>query len=330
MVVISVGACLFGLVLLTNVIIDPHAVLGTGLIADPINRNDRYLSLVEYEKAADRFDGLVFGSSRAPAIPRAELSRRMGANFANFGVVFGLIADHLSVLEYVLRTKEARHQQLRAVFLLLDIDSFGTRPGTNETLQFLLPPALTGESLVRFHWKYLTAIQFRAWRFEIVRAANRWRSAASATGPAQPPAETPTTPLPASNPQVAPPAPPAPAVRGDGFTVTDVELAHQLDLLRHFVMLCHEHGVRLIVAATPLHRRIAMLYGADELTRRREKIATVVPFWDFDSPDWLSDRPDLWGDDSHFTEPVGNMMLDVIFGAESSPAPADFGRLYGK
>jgi hypothetical protein len=80
---ILAGASLFALVLLTNVIIDPEAVLGTGVVPDPINRNDRYFSLVEYEKAADQFDGLVFGSSRAPAIPRAELSRHMGANFAN-------------------------------------------------------------------------------------------------------------------------------------------------------------------------------------------------------------------------------------------------------
>jgi len=219
---------------------------------------------------------------------------------------------------------------LRAVFLLLDIDTFGVKPATNRSLQFLLPPALTGESLAGFRWKYLTAIEFAAWRGEIVRAANRWRSAAAAAGPPQQPTEPKAAPPAVNNPPVTAAELPAPAVRGEALTGTDAEFAHQLDLLRRFAMLCHEHGIRLIVAASPLHRQLAMLYGSEELARRREKIATIVPFWDFDSPDWLSDRPELWADPSHFTEPVGNMMLDVIFGTETSSVPANFGRLYGK
>jgi hypothetical protein len=343
--VIIAGAGLFLLVLLTNATVDPQAVLGTGLIANPINANDRYLRMVDYEKASARFDGLVFGSSRATAIPRAELSRRMGADFANFAVVFGLLEDHLPVLEYVLRTKKARQERLRAVFVLLDIDTFGANPATNRNLQFLLPPVLTGESPMRFRWKYLTAIQFGAWRGEIARATNRRRSAAALVDQAPRPIDPPVTKPAANDPQlatppvstsqvtsleVAAPAPPLPALQGEGFSVTDEEFARQLELLRHFVMLCRERGVRLVVATTPLHRHIATLYGADALTRRRQQIAMVVPFWDFDSPDWLSDRPDLWWDDSHFTEAVGNMMLDVIFGTETSSVPANFGRLYGK
>jgi hypothetical protein len=241
-----------------------------------------------------------------------------------------MITDHLSVLQYVLRTKEARHEKLRAVFLLLDIDTFGARPGTNESLQFLSPPALTGESPARFRWKYLTAIQFSAWRFEIARAASRWRSAGPVAAPIQPPVEPSAAPVTADNAQAVARPLPTPAVGGEGFTATDVEFARQLDLLRRFAMLCHGHDVRLIVATTPLHRGLAMLYGAEELERRRERIAAVVPFWDFDSPDWLSNRPDLWGDVSHFVPAVGTMMLDVIFGAEPSSAPPDFGRLYGK
>ena len=59
-------------------------------------------------------------------------------------------------------------------------------------------------------------------------------------------------------------------------------------------------------------------------------VAAVVPLWDFGSPDWLSDRPELWFDEAHFLPPVGTMMLDAILDPQSAAAQIDFGKRYGK
>ena len=72
--------------------------------------------------------------------------------FASFAVVGGSFVDYIPMLEFVLRDKRARGERLRAVFLALDVDGFGSKPFTNYSNQFLLPPALSGESAARFWW----------------------------------------------------------------------------------------------------------------------------------------------------------------------------------
>jgi hypothetical protein len=136
----------------------------------------------------------------------------------------------------------------------------------------------------------------------------------------------------AAEPGATGPPPSEPPAEQDvhvAHQTTPRDLALHLGLLRQFVALCRQHDVRLIVAAAPLNRRNAMLYGAEELARRRRMVAAVVPLWDFGSPDWLSDRPELWSDDRHFRPPVGKMMLEAIFNARDGSTPADFGHLYG-
>ena len=82
-----------------------------------------------------------------------------------------MITDHLPVLERAIRDKAARGERLKQVFLLLDVDLLGERPSTNRNPQTHLHPDLTGEDPVRFWVRYLTAIQFRAWRDDVRRAS---------------------------------------------------------------------------------------------------------------------------------------------------------------
>src|SRR4051812_17808586 len=105
------AAALFVGVILANVLIDPQAVFGTNLLPRSPNSNYHYRNLAAYDAAPDRFDGVLFGSSRSQAIPLPELSRRMdGVTFANFAVVRGMLPDFLPALEYVLADKAKRGQ----------------------------------------------------------------------------------------------------------------------------------------------------------------------------------------------------------------------------
>jgi hypothetical protein len=327
---LSIGVLL--LVLLTNVLTDPEGVLGTGVTGEPSAPNFVYRALRTQQRDAGQSDGLLFGSSRAPAIPLDELSRRTGSNFANVAFAAGMITDHEPLLRYLLRMKQQSGRPLRTAFLLLDLDVFGTPAPTNRSLQTMLPPELTGDSRIAFNWRYLSAIQYGPWRSAILDLLDRRRG----TGPGQALGSR----LPSSADfEMARAAAAAPGgVAAPPPAEQDVHVAHQttprdlalhLGLLRQFVKLCRQHEVRLIVAAAPLNRRNAMLYGAEELTRRRQLVAAVVPAWDFGSPDWLSDRPELWSDDRHFMPPVGKMMLDAIFDARDGSIPSDFGQLYG-
>lgn len=336
---VAAGASMFLALVGTNLIIDPQGMFGTGLLPRTINANERYERFAAYRAAPDTYDGLLFGSSRASIMPLDELSRRMnGVKFATFAVAGGMLSDHLPVLEFVLREKARLGQRLRAVLMLIDIDVFGTPPQTNQNIQMLLPPPLTGENPVRFWWRYLTAIQFRTWGSVIREAQKKSRSAeAPKAGPTRAvhgiaaaaaetvrPASAHAKPLaPASDPAV----PPRRGISDRG------DFPRQIALLERFAALCRQHGTELIVVITPLHPSKEHDFDPDDISQAIEPISRIAPVWDFTGSYRLLDRPDLWRidlmahDTSHFGMEVALMMVRRIFGDAMPEAWKHFGRL---
>jgi len=318
---ITLAAGLFVAVVATNLIVDTQGVFGTGVLGRPLNPNVRYRQFISYASAPARYDGLLFGSSRALDLPLDELQRMGGATFANFAVQFGLITDDLPVLEYVLRDKAAKRQRLRAVFLLLDADAIGDQPKTNRYLQTMLAPPLTGEQPLRFWWRYLTAIQVGTWRGEIVRA---WKKAAREGGDAA-----------VADDRGAAAEPDAPAgapeSRRTGRTFDAItsrpDYARQLRLLRQLVALCQSNDVALVVAISPLSREEAAKYDPGELAKVVGDVSRVVPVWDFTKSRWMADHPEYWYDSRHFRPELGAMILARIFGDAGAASAGDFGRL---
>jgi hypothetical protein len=213
---------------------------------------------------------------------------------------------------------------LRAVFLLLDVDALGERPLTNRILQFTWPPAVTGESALRFWWRNLVAIQFDAWQdalgrslgHELPRHATEQGDAKSrrAVGAAIVDAILPQALAQPANPAALP----LKRVRDRRY------FSEHLAMLQKFVALCRQHDVALTIAFSPLRVENASTYDTADLAQAIEDVSRIAPVWDFGSPQWLSKRTDLWFDPSHFAPEVGHLMLDRIFLAKSPPMHEDF------
>ena len=321
------AAALFVSVVAANVVIDPQGVFGTNFLPRTPNLNYHYRNLAAYDAAPDSFEGVLFGSSRAQATPPAELSRRIDrVNFASFSVTRGMLPDFLPALEYVLADKAKRGQRLRAVFLLLDIDTFGDPPATNRYIETLLPQALSGESGVYFWWRNLTAVQVRSWQ-RILREARaaieeRDRKAPSVLDKVK-----------LAFVRVASWS----ALAGRGSQAGSdynrpfaqrAYFAEQLQLLERIAALSRLSGTKLIVAVSPLHRAVESRYLPKDLSQALDRVARVTPLWDFTGADWLSDDPSYWmGDQAHYSAEVGRMMLARIFGDPMPPNWEQFGRL---
>ena len=171
--VIAGASLLLGATLCANVLTDPQGVFGIDIVAQSADPNWRYLLFKQYERDAPNVDGIIFGSSRAAYIDSGAFGERIGGRqVLRFAVPYGLITDHLPFLLYVLNDKRARGEQLKSVLLLLDLDLFGKAPWTNSNINAFLPPAVSGKSIPRFWWRYLTAFQYRKWR-DSVRLHNR-------------------------------------------------------------------------------------------------------------------------------------------------------------
>jgi hypothetical protein len=350
------GLGLFLAVAGTNLIINPMGVLGTKLLPRSFNNNDRYTTLAEYESHPDRYDALAFGSSRLRGIPLEKLSQPSNPiRFAYFGVNGGMLTDHLAVLNYVLHRRPG---SIKHVFILLDADRFGTRPLTDESLSYATPPALSGENPIRFWWRNLTAIQFKAWRSAIREA---YRSPTPAEQPSTPEARPPqTTPGAAvveklterpavqpstlevppgtavaeeltQRPAVQPTTPEAqPPQAGDTLAekLTDQPLYPQhLALWRQFVALCRDNRIELIVAISPLSRIFAANFDAADLSTAIDDIVRLAPAWDFTGDYVAADDPRLWDDPGHFGREIGTMMTDRMSGRPVPDAWSSFGDL---
>jgi hypothetical protein len=323
---IAAGAGLFGVVVAANVIVDPQAVLGTSLLGHVELPNQRYSAFEDFLARPQRYDGLIFGSSRGPGIDPKRLSRELdGSVFADFSVSSGQISDHVPVLEYAVRDKDPRRKRIRAVFLMLDADYFGVRQIGRNAMHMLPHPVLAGEARGRFIWRHLTAIQMRAWTLS-VRQWWRRRGGTRVALIGRAHAKSPASPR-SATPSALPDASGLPQNRPEKKRiVVGAEFERQIDLLRRFVVLCRANDIKLIVALSPLNRRNASQYAAVDLDMVAQRIAAVVPVWDFGSPAWL-DKPVYWRDPSHFKSAVGEMMADRIFGRET--ARPDFGQLRG-
>lgn len=331
--VIAIAMGSLFLTVAANVLIDPEGVFGTGLVVKHANANGRYAALRNYQTARQSYDAVLFASSRGHAFDRGLLAKLMEVNrVANFSVAFGLITDHLPTLEYLLRDKQAHGARLKAVFLVLDADFFGRTPWTNLNIDSFLPPEESGESRFLFWWRYLTAFQFKNWREDMRANLEPQAEAHTALTPtAGPLATNGETGISSITPPFSAPPPlfaDDPSIRELSGPEIRSDLQRQLALFRRFVAICEQNKVRLVVVFSPLNRANVRDDQVPDNERVVAGVASITPVWDFDRPGWLSARPDLWYDASHYSPTVATMMLRRIF-IGSASVLVNFGQLKG-
>ncbi len=359
---IAAGALFLGTAL-ANVVIDPVAVFGTDIFPRR-HPNYRYLGVRDYQRDAKAVDALFFSSSRGYSIDPKLLANAMGAQkLHEQAAPYGLITDHLPVLEYVLRDKASRGEKIKSVFLMLDTDLLGKPPWTNVNIDCFLPPEVTGESRARFWWRYLTAVQLTTWRDGIKGALSREKNydprfinfsalrdernqtiafapMRSSANPAQPQARLPDIAgllfseahADVAKEQTLPSADKTEnsAEYFRKYWITRrPDLERQLAMVATFVRLCRDHGVKLTIATTPLERSNIALYQPGELEEIGRRLNRITDIWDFAAPGPVTDMPGAWADYAHFQPAIGAMMVSRIFGGGAA-APEGFGRFQPK
>ena len=339
-------------VVATNLVIDPQGVFGTGIFGASPNLNFRYASLQNYRKTSGRSDSLLFGSSRARVFSTAGLSSRMeGGDFASFWFPDGMVVDFLPFLEYVLNEKAAQGKHLKAVFLLLDMDSLGRRlEATHQAIQMMMPPGLPGQSSVEFWWKNLSAVVFRSW----INTVKAYLRHDPGSGPRARSTDTAFPSLyeaatgrdgfePARVELIAESAPPAdtadpPAAdnvdprTGDQLerVTMRVDFPRHIQALERIVSLCRDNNIELVIATSPLSLEEAAEYNWADMAKAIDTVSHIAPLWDFSDTGHFLDRPELWDDPSHFKPVVADMMLRRVFGEAVPDGWKSFGRYIGR
>jgi hypothetical protein len=296
-VIVGFGLLFAGTVF-ANVFVDPQGVFG-GDAAYRENPNWRYLEFMHYQRDASQIDGLVFASSRGRSFDNDHLANRSGnRQILNFAVPFGLVTDHLPLLQYVLRDKKERGERLKSVLLLLDVDLFGKPPWTNTNIDAFLPPTLSGESPLRFWWRYLTAYQYGNWRdslrlrYRTVGLNERADTVAASAQPIR------ASLLPTKIFEGLPMRRSSLVTASSEVTVDAVEeavaaahrnrrlwnarrpdLTRQISYFKQIIMLCRYNGVVLTVATSPMVRANLNGYPSGELEALTDELNRLTPIW---------------------------------------------------
>jgi hypothetical protein len=330
------AAALFASTVLANVVIDPERVFGLGVFPPTPNANERNRKLELYKGDPRNIDALMFSSSRGNFFDFATLPQKMGAsNLMSLSVSYGMISDHLPIMEYILRDKAARGQRIKSVLLLLDADFFGKPPWTNSNINSFLPPELSGEPASRYWWRYLTVFQFRLWR-DVIRHARAAPPAPAATLITAPPVAA-TAPAPT---QIAAPAaidparenaplpltPPRLSNYRRSFNSTRPDLERQLKQFDRFAALCRDYNVQLTVVITPMFRDNLEQHEPGVIEGIVDRLSRSAPVWDFTSSPIAGQRA-YWEDFSHFGHRAAAMIIDRTYGGQN-PMPG-FGTLKG-
>jgi hypothetical protein len=307
---LAAGTIVFLLTVGANVLIDPQAVFGTGRFTPILNRNDRFLSFETYRRDPLKYEGYLFASSRGHSFATEPLAPVLGAReVMKFSVYGGQVYDHLQLLEHLLERERHREATVRSIFLLLDVDDLGEEWVNGRSLQTTPHPEITREGRVRFIWRYLTAIQPKAWRTQLAY----W--SAHAGGRYSMPRQLSPRLVSAAHAQQGSANN---AAKSTGLKITTRRrFSEHLEVLAKFVQICRLNRIDLTIAMSPLHVSNAQRFDPQDLDRAVEAVARMTPVWYFGAPEWLSAREDLWYDRSHFKPEVAEMIVARIFNRSS-------------
>lgn len=118
-------------------------------------------------------------------------------------------------------------------------------------------------------------------------------------------------------------------------TYDDYQLSPEaLDHFREIIETCRQRNIDVKVFISPTHAtqreavRVAGLWSAFENWKR--EIVKITPVWDFSgynsiTAEAISHEMENYLDSSHYTQEVGNLVLNRLFDYNNESVPADFG-----
>lgn len=299
-----VGAVAGALALLAaaNLIVDPHEVLGGGLLPVSVGANARYRSYLDYRRAGPSIDTVIMGSSRVAVAftPMETIAALAPARVAVLHGTFGVMPDYLTWTRAVLADRAAGRNRLGHVVLVLDPDLIGYDTN-DQSIASRHHPAVSGQNPIQFYSEALLGMPRRPFWIKLGTAFAARAQGAAITGLGG-----------WANVVAAP------------ITQRALTRAH-VEQLREIVAMTRAAGVRVTVLLSPQHPLTVAALNADDMARARDWLAAVTPVWDFQGGPALS--PDAWTDIAHYVPAIARAMLARALDLPIA-APAGFGRRY--
>jgi len=318
---VSVLIIFLTFLLSVNYIVDPFGVFGDKFFKwDTYNIvNNQRIGKIDYlDKYHNKFDSYIIGGSKSGAMIPGKLEKYFeGSKFYSMLMYGGDFYDYELIAKYLIDNYEVKN-------LVLHMSVFEIkRYGRGEGIQNQPHAKVTGESLPKFYFKFLTLNldysreKVEAWLKEDKTLCSVIRSEDGVFE------KTKIDKRLRENPEefVAQ----EPSFHKKHYNIGNIGLYKNVEALKEIKEYCEKHNVNFFAIAAPTHYLEMDAFDREKFTEYWREISRITDFWDFSGYNSISMDSRNFYDVSHYSNYVGELMMARMFDDGSIDVPEDFG-----
>jgi hypothetical protein len=301
--------------LLYNIIVDPYSVLRKDYGNLFVCPNERFVKTDYILRNPDRYDSLLFGSSRVSQVPIRLLDSTAGGRWYNMTFVSGVIAENLEILKVFLR----HGVPVKNVMIGLDYFSFQMLPLQNAIRTILYPD--TFRDRLKFYYTFLTLEADSGMLYEVRFDGKNAVYDLLGTGEYNFLRKEKNLRL---HPEEH-----DPKFRAPVLVVCNNRIPETLAEIREIIGICKKNNIGLKFFINPGH---VQSYLCDDITFQnmvRKELAQLTDYWDFSRPGRITMDNFNYYDIIHYRKKIGGMMIERMYNPKKKEL-SDFGTLVTK
>jgi hypothetical protein len=317
---IGVIVLIVGTTGLINFVTDPYGLFRTDFTRQIVEPAMNFIKTRYIAENPEKFDCLIFGSSRANGIDARHIK---DAHCYNMHHPLALPRHHIENLRYLLR----KGLKIRLVLVALDDFSYKTnlkeRPFQLVTSYY---PPVRDESRLLYYLKYLFSIFDRQTRTAMLdgligrKVSHPDYDELLDTGRVY--SESVEKRIEEYREQ---------HVKDPKFNVSAYSKGNNvketLEDLKEMAELARQYDVRLVILLNPTHAAIYLSSDLEQYLTFQKELSRIIDFYDFSGLNSVTTNNYYYYETSHYRFKAGDMIIGRIFGDPTIMVPGDFGVL---
>ena len=287
---------LLGIIVSVSVAIDPYNVFHYEYPVDNgVEANKNFIKTKYLLKNPDKFDSLVFGSSRAGFVDVASLP---GGKYYNLCSSEAVPAEHVNNIKALIKGGFVP----KNVLVLMDDISCFVDPSTHENMLYRVPYPSGGlVSHLKFYGKYCDVIT-NLEALEVIKGyenkdpdyTTRFREGGS---------------------ERLDHVSEFDGTEQEGFwsDYFELRLEECLAEIQELIDLCEEYDIQLYIVTNPLYYKTYARSVENGYLEFLEKLSEITEFYNFSSFSDITMNDRNYYETSHFTAETTKLMMDVVF-----------------
>lgn len=315
----------FGILILSNFIIDPFNIFQTGIFKRHFQKNERYLKIEFLKNNKNRFNTYLFGSSRIGTTDPSVIETYLpGSKAYNMSVSAANLQDYIRHLKYFIKNSYPVH----TVYLQLDLQDMLYFGHSRDDYLLRFHPDVSQENRFSYYWKYLTIIPMFNIKGKILQNLT--------------PDNKTYVDYDIDNSGMWFMYEKEEQIQSDPEQYIDQEISFHhkttrswganhsqytniINGIQEISMLCRNNNVHFILFLSPLNHAILDMFKIDDVLLFLEDISKIHGYWFFSDYNTLTCDNHFYYEAGHYRGVLGRRIAGRIFHDMTMTIPADFG-----